>query len=121
MSRVNGKLLYWIPRALGLAFAIFIGVFALDVFSTNLPLGKQLVAFAIHLLPTYLILIVLAFAWKWESLGGAGFIALGLLYMWITGFKFSPMVYLIISGLAFLTGLLFLADWFVRHRLRPSM
>ncbi|MCL5005981.1 MAG: hypothetical protein M1404_05560 [Acidobacteria bacterium] len=116
MAPTQKRLLYWAPRALGIAFALFISLFALDVFSMNLPLEKQLLAFAIHLVPTYLIVIVLIFAWKWEWLGGAGFIALGVLSMW----RFRPPAYLITSGPAFLIGLLFLANWFMQRQSRSS-
>ncbi len=120
MSRINERLLYWAPRALGIAFALFISAFALDVFSENLTFGKQLLALAIHLIPTYLIVIVLAFAWKREWLGAVGFIAMGLLYMWITRLRFPLPAYIIVSGSAFLIGLLFLADWLFGRKLRSS-
>jgi hypothetical protein len=120
MRRASKKLLYWAPRASSIAFALFISLFALDAFDGNLPFGKQLLAFAIHLIPVYLIVIVLALAWKRESVGGAGFIILGLLYMGITRLRFQPLAYVIISGPAFLVGLLFLVSWLLRRKLRPS-
>ena len=121
MSRTSQRLLYWTPRVLGIAFALFISLFALDVFGENLPLGKLLLALAIHLIPTAILVIVLALAWKWEWLGGWGFIALGLLYLWGTRLKFLLPVYITISGSAFLIGLLFLANWLLRRELRSSV
>ena len=120
MSRISKRLVYWAPRALGIAFALFISLFALDVFSENLPFQKLIIALAIHLIPTAVIVMVLAFAWKWEWLGGVGFIALGLLYMGMTRLSLPLPVYIIISGSAFLIGLLFLANWFLRRELRSS-
>jgi hypothetical protein len=119
MSRTPNRLLYWAPRVLGIAFALFISIFALDAFDANLPFARQLLAFAIHLIPTGIILAVLAVGWKWEWLGSVGFVSLGLLYMWITPSR-SVIAYLIISGSAFLIGLLFLANWFTRPKARPS-
>jgi hypothetical protein len=116
MSLTHTRLLRWAPRALGIAYALFISIFALDVFGENLPFGKLLLALAIHLIPTGIILVVLVVAWKWEWLGSVGFIALGLLYMWITPSR-SAIAYLIISGSAFVIGLLFLANWLWRRRL----
>ena len=115
MWRTDNRLLYWAPRALGIAYALFISVFALDVFGENLPFGKLLLALAIHLIPTGIILVVLAVGWKWEWAGSVGFVALGLLYMWITPSR-AAIAYLIISGSAFLIGLLFLANWFRRRK-----
>jgi len=120
MSRTGKRLLYWAPRALGIAFALFISLFALDVFSENLPFQKLILALALHLVPTAVIVIVLALAWKWDWLGGVGFMALGLLYMWITRLRFPLPVYIIVSGSAFLIGLLFLANWLLRRELRSS-
>lgn len=116
MSRTGERVLYWAPRALGIAFALFISVFALDVFGENLPLSKLLIAMGLHLIPTGIIVLVLALSWKREWLGFVGFIALGLLYMWMTRLRFQVIAYLIISGPAFLIGLLFLANWLWRRK-----
>ncbi len=116
MVRTGERALYWAPRTLGVAYALFISVFALDVFGENLSLAKLLLALTIHLIPTGIIVVVLALAWKRERLGFVGFVALGLLYMWITRLRFPVIVYLTISGSAFLIGLLFLANWLVRRK-----
>lgn len=122
MSRISRKLLYWIPRSLGIAFAVFISVFAFDVFSMNVPFWRQLIGFAIHLIPTYLVIIVLVLAWKWEWVGAVVFIALGLAYdyLMITRTPLPLSAIFITSGPAFLIGLLFLADWLVGRRQRSS-
>lgn len=116
MNRPGERLLYWAPRALGIAFALFISIFALDVFGENFPLAKLLIALAVHLIPTGIIFLVLALAWKREWLGFVGFVALGLLYMWTTRLRFPAIAYFIISGSAFLIGLLFLANWLWRRK-----
>jgi hypothetical protein len=116
MGRTGERVLFWAPRALGIAFALFISVFALDVFEEHLPLAKLLIALAVHLIPTGIIVVVLALAWKREWLGFVGFVALGLLYMWTTRHRFDVIAYLIISGPAFLIGLLFLANWLRRRK-----
>ena len=41
MNRANSRRLYWAPRVLGIAYALFISVFALDVFEANLPPGRR--------------------------------------------------------------------------------
>ena len=118
MSRTGERLLYWAPRVLGVAYAVFISIFALDVFGENLPLGKLVIALAVHLIPTTIIVVVLALAWKWEWVGFVGFVALGLLYMWMSRLRFQVIAYLIISGPAFLIGLLFLANRLWRRKLQ---
>ncbi len=62
--------LHWIPRILTLLLAGFLGVFALDVFEGPTTWLQKLTGFVIHLTPTWLLLLVLAVAWKKPQLGG---------------------------------------------------
>lgn len=77
MSPANRRMISWAPRALGIRYALFISIFALDVFEAGIPLTRVLLALAIHLIPAGIVVVVLAFARKWEWLGSVGFIALG--------------------------------------------
>jgi hypothetical protein len=99
------KILYWTPRALSLAFALFLAVFALDVFSEGFTFWKTLAALAVHLIPTFLVLAVLVVAWRWEWFGAAGFVALGGLYA--ASKSRHPSWILLISGPLFVIALLF--------------
>ncbi len=120
MIRTGKRMLYWAPRVWGIVYALFISLFALDVFQPGLPFAKVLLGLAIHLIPTAIIVVVLVFAWKWDWVGAVGFIALGLLYMWITRLHFPALVYFTISGSAFFIGLLFLANGLFGRRLNSS-
>jgi hypothetical protein len=71
------RLVFWTPRILCTLFAAFISVFALDVFGEGYGFWETVVALLMHLIPTGVILIVLAIAWRWEWVGGALFTALG--------------------------------------------
>ncbi len=75
------KFLYWIPRVVAILFAIFISLFALDVFGEGYTFWETIIALLIHLVPTYLVIITLLIAWKWEAVGGLIFIVLGLFYI----------------------------------------
>lgn len=61
---------YWIPRCVAILFILFLSLFALDVFSGNSSLGVVIVGFLIHLIPSYVLLLALVFAWKREKIGG---------------------------------------------------
>lgn len=98
--------LHWTPRVLAILFAIFISLFALDVFAEGFGL-RALMGFLIHLIPTYLIIIALLIAWRWEKIGGVLFIALGLFYIIMVWPRFEFAVYMIIVGPLILIGLLF--------------
>ena len=106
------RLLFWAPRLLTIAFAIFLSAFALDVFSEKQPLGKLLLALLIHLIPAAIILLVLAFAWHWEWVGTVVFAGLGIFY-WLRNLR-HPNWIVVISGPLFLIAALFLVNW-VKH------
>jgi len=94
------KFIYWLPRILAILFIAFISMFALDVFSEP----QWLLALLIHLIPSYILIIVTAVAWKYERAGGLLFLVAGFLLMVFTHFES-----LILSIPAFVIGALFLS------------
>ncbi|MEI7661015.1 MAG: hypothetical protein WCK34_02395 [Bacteroidota bacterium] len=74
------QIIHWAPRILCILAILFISMFALDSFDPHYTIWQQLKAFSIHLIPTYILIIFLVVAWKWELAGGAVLIvfALGL-------------------------------------------
>lgn len=103
-------LLSWSPRVIGLAFALFLSMFALDA------LEEGIVALLLHLTPTIVLLLVVAAAWRREWIGGAAFIACAVFFgapAWVRG---EPN--LIITGPLLTVGFLFLWSW--RHRKQAS-
>ncbi|EKU96186.1 hypothetical protein Lepto7375DRAFT_0160 [Leptolyngbya sp. PCC 7375] len=113
MNRITKWLLFWSPRVLCILFAIFLSLFALDVFSEGYGVGETILALLIHLMPTYLIVISLAIAWRWEWVGSILFIALALFYLASSGGGSW-----IISGPLFLIAILFLVNWMYRSRIQ---
>jgi hypothetical protein len=99
---------------------VFISTFALDVFGGGHGFWKTILALLMHLIPTGIILVMLAISWRREWVGGIVFTALGVLYLvWSWG-RFPLSVYLVIAGPLFLVGVLFLFNWFYRRELRAS-
>ena len=80
---MNKKFLYWLPRILGILFALLISIFALDSFGKSIPFIEAIVGFLIHLIPTYIMIAILLIAWKWELVGGILFILPGLFYFFL--------------------------------------
>jgi hypothetical protein len=105
--------LYWAPRIIGIGAALFLAIFALDVFSEGYQLGELLVALFIHLIPSLVIIIVLVIAWRWERFGGGLFIFLGLLYIWLFWNPGRWIAFLVISGPLFISGGLFLLNHWI--------
>ena len=74
------KIFHWTPRILCILAILFISMFALDSFEGNQSIWKKLAAFAVHLIPSYILTIFLLIAWKWERVGGIIFVAIGLAF-----------------------------------------
>ena len=72
------KLVRWTPRVLCILAILFVSLFALDSFDPKLTIGEQILGFLIHLIPSFLLAIFLAVAWKWELIGGIILAALAL-------------------------------------------
>jgi hypothetical protein len=113
------RALLWTPRILGIMFAAFIGIFALDVFDGSSGFWTTAMALLLHLIPTAIILIVVALSWRWEWVGGVLFIAFAALYLIaLWGRRLPWSVYLVMSGSLFLVGILFLINWVFRRWIR---
>jgi hypothetical protein len=119
MSKTAQRLLFWSPRILCLAFAVFISLFALDVFDEHLGVWQTVQALAIHLVPAILVVLVLALAWRWEWVGAALFTAMGALYA--IRMHHYPRVVMGISGPLFLVAALFLVNWFKHAELHGKV
>lgn len=120
MKQSTKKILFWSPRIICILFALFISLFAFDVFDGNHPLSEMLLAFLIHLIPTFLIILILVISWKWEWTGGITFILLSIAYVvWAWG-RFPFSVYLIICGPMLFISILFFMNWKFRSELREK-
>ncbi len=107
------RVIFWIPRVLSILFAMFLSMFALDVFSEGYGFGETILALLMHLIPTYFVIIALVIAWQREGIGAILFIALAMFYL-VTSRGGSW----IISGPLFLIGVLFLFNWIYRAQLK---
>lgn len=118
MKKLLLRLLFWSPRVLSILFALFLGMFALDVFQEGYGFWKSLLALVIHLAPfTGLVIVALIVAWRWELVGAILFVCIGILYIVQFGARWKLTAYLLIPGPMFLIGLLFLMGWIFRRSL----
>lgn len=97
------RALVWAPRILGIAVALFIGIFALDSF------GEGLRETLLHLLPTFVLLLAVFLAWQRPWVGALAFSALAVVYA--ATIPARPDWILVISGPLLVVGLLFLWSW----------
>ena len=99
--------------------AVAISLFALDVFGENLGFWRTLAALAIHLIPSAILLCVLALAWRWEWVGAALYATAAAFYVaLVAGRPLPPNVKVLwcatIAGPMLAIAALFLANW-LRH------
>ena len=107
------KILNRTAKALIVAYAIFLSLFALDVFSEQVPWYMLLGGFLIHLVPTYVAIALAVLAWKNAKTGGIALILLGIVFtLWFETYNLERpsglITFMAISFPLFLAGLLFL-------------
>jgi hypothetical protein len=119
MKPVTKRILYWAPRILSILFALFLGIFALDVFGAGYSVGETIIALFMHLMPTFGLLIIAALAWRWEWIGAVTFAGFALWYLvmvWGLG-DWVGLALLVVMPL--IVGVLYLIDWRYHTELRP--
>ena len=58
------SMIRWAARILGILAIAFISLFALDTFAEGAGLGQKIVAFLLHMIASFVLIIVLIMAWK---------------------------------------------------------
>jgi hypothetical protein len=119
----------WIPRVLCIGAILFVSMFALDAFSPGLTILEQIRDFLIHLIPTYVLMLVLWLAWVKEKWGGLLYIAIGaitcvpvfLLNYHRTGSVWIGLSIVFLINVPFImVGALFLISDHLRKKSKPS-
>ncbi|MGD0500332.1 MAG: hypothetical protein ABSC23_18070 [Bryobacteraceae bacterium] len=124
MTSFSRRTLFWAPRALSIAFIGFLSLFALDVFGEGYGFWKTLLALAMHLIPSFVLIAALIVAWRWEWVGAALYAAAATFYVVTLWPRPNPPPAiklgwcLTIAGPAFLIAALFLAGWLKRGAIR---
>ena len=122
-------ILHWTPRILCILSILFISLFAFDAFEPGLTIWQQLAAFAMHLLPSFILFMMLVVAWRWELVGGIVFMMLGLglspfiythNYAMNHSVSMSIGIIMMITFPFFLVGLLFVASYLVKKKQAPQ-
>lgn len=107
---------YWLPRGLGIAFALFLTLFTFDAWDGASSFWEGLLGWIIHLLPVFIVLFVLVVAWTRPRIGGILFLLLGAGFAVFFGERWngewvdSLISFLIVSGPLFLLSFLFLVE-----------
>jgi hypothetical protein len=117
MITTTSRLLYWTPRILGILFAAFTSIYALDVFDEALGFWQTLAALGVHLIPTAAIVGLLLLAWRWEWIGSVAFLALAILYVFWGWGRFPLSVYVVMCTPLIVMSVPFYLNWKNRRTL----
>ena len=120
MSKILKQFLFWAPRILSILFILFIGLFSLDVFGTGAGFWATLLGFLIHNIPTFILLIALILAWRWEWVGAILYVGFGIWYLVTSWGRFDWTVPLMLAGVPILMGVLYLLGWIWRKQIRAK-
>ena len=99
----------WAARILGIGTAMFLGVFALDAFEAGKTASQVAADFIVHLLPSAMVLAIVALSWRRQWLGAIAFVTLAVGYAVWVGFR--PDWTLVVAGPLLTVGLLFFWSW----------
>jgi hypothetical protein len=76
----SSVILHWVPRILVILTIFIIGLFALDSFAPGNTFWHNLGYFLMNLIPSFILVLVLIIAWKWERVGGLILTILGIVF-----------------------------------------
>ena len=111
---LNQKAIIWAPRITSIVFATFLSLFALDIFNEGYNFKDTLIALLIHLVPTYIVIIFLIIAWRWENIGGI--LSIGLSFFYLITNRGGGLILFVPL---FLIGILFMFSWYHAFRHKP--
>ena len=114
-SNKGNRYITWILRILLIFMILFWALFSLDVFEEEQGFWNILVAFLMHNIPVFVMILILITAWKWEHIGGV-LLMLGILGFTIFLFSRSGrFMYgtLIMVGIPFLIGAMFVVNHYL--------
>lgn len=104
------------PRVLAILFILFISLFALDSFPGEAPFLQEFVGFLIHLIPSFVMIVLLVISWNRPLVGGWLFALLGVLFTVFFKTYRSILGFAILSlPLAVISALFFASDFKERH------
>lgn len=119
--KTSVRLLHWVPRILVILAILFVSMFALDSFSSQRTFWQNLAALMMHLIPSFILIVILVIAWKWEKAGGIALTLIGLVFgvfVFILNYKRTNSVWtslfiVLITCIPFvLAGILFILSYY---------
>lgn len=120
-NKTTRPFIFWLPRILGVLFALFLMLFSLDVIEMGKSVQEIATGLFIHNVPALTLLLLVIIAWKYELVGAISFFLVGGIYILLvtSTSRFSWYMLnwlLIISGPAFIISGLFAYQWIQKQK-----
>ncbi len=106
----------WIPRIIIIAFIAFFSMFSFDAFGTDTPFIEQLAGFLNHMVPSFVMILILIVSWNRSVIAGIMFMALGIVFTFYFSTYRQMATFFTISLIPFLAGVMFLLPTILRKR-----
>ncbi len=128
--KTSAKVLHWTPRILCILAILFLSLFAMDSFSPERTIWQNLAALMMHLIPSFVLVIILLVAWKWEKVGGVILTLVGLafsIFIFVFNLKRTnsvptSLLIALMLGIPFvLAGILFIRSHLVKKQGLPGV
>lgn len=74
MNKLLRNIRFWTPRLLAILIAGLLSLLSTEVFAEGYSIWQSMLRFLIHMLPVFVVIPVLALAWRCEWVGALGFI-----------------------------------------------
>ena len=96
-----------IARIISMLYAAFFAIFALDVFESNDNFWQILMELCLHLIPSFIILLVMWVSWKRSWIGAILYLLLALCYITISLKRLNWSACVMIAGPLFVISALY--------------
>lgn len=102
------KIIFWLGRGVVILLICFMVLLSFDVFSESNTALDIIIGFVMHNIPVFIIILLLMASWKRDTVGGIGFIIIGILFTIFFRTYQRLDTFLVISFPLLLAGCLFL-------------
>ncbi len=104
------RIIHWTPRVLSIVIILFFSLFALDVFVEPYTPFEMFIAFMMHMIPTFVLVLITIFSWKREPVGGVLFLIISIMFTFAFNTYRNILTFVFVTGIPLTIGLLFLLE-----------
>jgi cell division protein FtsW (lipid II flippase) len=104
--KISTRVLHWLPRIICIMGILFISMFSIDALNSELTIWQQILSLSMHLIPSFVLILLLLLSWKRELIGGIIFMIIGLGFspiIFIHNFKMNQSIWISLGVISVIT------------------